>query len=90
MDIEQLMIEHGINPATHANTRNFLGSIAFTVNSFRSRNFLVGYDPLPENPCHGVVWQDAARASKLTRGTKMALLREAEWLVPIDNVPIAV
>jgi hypothetical protein len=88
VDIEQLMLAHGIDAATHASNRHFLGSIAFTVNSFRSRNFLVGYDPLQENPCHGGIWQDAARGSKLTRGTKMSPLREATWYVAIDGIPI--
>ena len=88
VDIEQLMIEDGLNPVHHLRGRNFLGSLVFNVNSFRSRNFFVGYDPLTENPYHGAVWQDAARESKLTRGTKKALLREAAWFVPIANVPI--
>jgi hypothetical protein len=90
VDLEQLMIEDGLDPVQHLTARKFLGSIVFTVSSFRSRNFFAGYDPLAENPYHGGVWQDAARGSKLTRGTKKALLREAAWLVPIANVPIAV
>jgi hypothetical protein len=88
VDIEQLMIEDKLDPVQQLKERNFLGSLVFEVNSFRSRNFFVGYDPLAENPYHGAVWQDAARNSKLTRGTKKALLREAAWLVPIASVLI--
>jgi hypothetical protein len=29
-----------------------------------------------------------ARSSKLTRGTNLALFREATWCVPIDGIPI--
>jgi hypothetical protein len=90
VDIEQLMIKHGVTPAAHVQDRKFLGSIAFAVRSFRSRQFLVGCDPFAENPCHGAVWQDAARDSKFTRRTRKALLREATWSVPIENIPIAI
>jgi hypothetical protein len=90
VDIEQLMLEQGISPAAHVQARKFLGSIAFEVHSFRSRNFLVGYDPLADNPSHGAVWQDAARNSRFTRGTRKALLQEAAWWVPIDGIPIAI
>jgi hypothetical protein len=89
VDLEQLITEDGLDPVEHLKARNFLGAIVFEVRSFRSRNFLVGYDPLANNPYHGGVWQDAGRGSKLTRGTKKALLREAAWLMPIANVPIA-
>jgi hypothetical protein len=90
VDVEQLMIERDITPTAHAQARKFVGSIAFEVRSFRSRNFFVGYDPLLDNPSHGAVWQDAARNSKFTRGTRKALLQEAAWSVPIDGIPIAI
>jgi hypothetical protein len=89
VDLERLMTDDGVDPVQHLNARNCLGAIVFEVRSFRCRNFFVGYDPLADNPYHGGVWQDGARGSKLTRGIKKALLREASWLVPIDNVPIA-
>jgi hypothetical protein len=90
VDIEQLMIEQGVTPEAHVQTGKFVGSIAFKVRSFRSRDFLVGYDPFPKNPCHGAVWQDATRNSKLTRGTRKALLQEAAWSIPIDGIPITI
>jgi hypothetical protein len=90
VDLEELMLAAGLDPAEQAATRNFAGSVALKVSSFRSRNFLVGYDPLPENPFHGGVWEDATRKSKMTRGTRKALLREASWLVQIDDIPITI
>jgi hypothetical protein len=88
VDLEQLMTEDGLDPVQYVKAQKFLGAIVFGVRSFRSRNFFVGYDPLADNPYHGGVWQDGALGSKLTQGVRMALLREAVWLVQINNVPI--
>jgi hypothetical protein len=88
VDLEHLMTEDGVDPVQYVKERKFLGAIVFGVRSFRSRNFFVGYDPRKGNPYHGGVWQDGARGSKLTRGVRMALLREAAWLVQIDDVPV--
>jgi hypothetical protein len=86
VDLEQLLLAEGVHPVAHVAKAH--GAIALTVASFRDRKFMVGSDPLADNPYHGNVWQDAKAGSKLTRGTQKALLREAVWLVAIDGVAI--
>jgi len=56
----------------------FTGAIAIAVSNFRTRNFLVGYDPYDGNPYHGAVWGDESRNSRFTRGTKKVPLFEKE------------
>ena len=88
VDLESLILADGIDPKRHVTTPKFMASIVLAVGSFRSRSFLVGYDPLDDNRNHGGVWQDAPRSSKLTRGVKKALLREPTWLVPVPGIPV--
>lgn len=89
VDLEALMLTDGVDPAQPVGTAHSVGAIVLAVSAFRSRHFLVGYDPLPENPYHGAVWENAARSAKLTRGTKRALLKEAAWLVALPGVAIS-
>jgi hypothetical protein len=88
VDLEPFILANGVDPKHHVTTPKFMASIALAVRSFRSRNFLVGYDPVKDNPYHGGVWQDAHRGSKLTRGVKKALLRESAWLVAVPGIPV--
>jgi hypothetical protein len=87
IDVESFMLSDGVDPREHCTTPRFVGSLAFQVASFRSRNCQVGYDPLPENPYHGNVW-DTAGKHKFSRSIQRALLKEATWLVPLPNVAI--
>jgi hypothetical protein len=41
-----------------------------------------------DNPYHGAVWQDETRGSRFTKGTRKALMKEAEWFVPLEGVKI--
>ncbi len=88
VDLEPFILAAGVDPRRHVTTPRFMASIVLAVGSFRSRNFYVGYDPLDDNPYHGGVWQDAQRNSKLTKGVRKALLREAQWLVPVPGIPV--
>jgi len=87
VDIEPFMIADGIDARRHVATPQFVGSIALRVSSLRSRQLLVGYDPLPENSYHGGVWGKSDKR-KLSRGTQRALLKEATWFVVIDGVAL--
>lgn len=73
IDIESFIVEDGLDPLAFVSTPQFTGAIAFTVNAFRSRSFLVGYDPRAENPYHGAVWEAENSGSRFTRGTKKSL-----------------
>ncbi|MCI0655351.1 MAG: hypothetical protein L0Y39_12905 [Methylococcaceae bacterium] len=79
VDIENFIAEDGLDTKAFVSTPQFTGSISFTVNTFRSRKFFVGYHPCDDNPYHGAVWKDQSRGSRFTRGTKKSLLKEAEW-----------
>jgi len=93
IDIETKMLSDEINPVNCMSEKTcshgkkcYLGVISFTTSSFRDLDFLVGYDPLPTNPFHGGVWQNGA--NKMTKGKRKRILRNANWLIEIDNVSI--
>lgn len=88
VDIEHFILNAGLDPKKFVTTPKFTGAISFSVDSFRSRSFLVGTDPSKDNPYHGAVWQNETQGAKFTRGKKKELLKEAEWLVPLDDVDI--
>jgi hypothetical protein len=82
VDLEGSIIEAGLNAASFVTTPRFTGSVWFTAGHLRSESFLVGYDPLPDNPHHGEVW------GSFTRGRRNGLLASAQWFVPIDGVSL--
>ena len=88
IDIEHFIVADGLDAQAYVSTPQFTGAIAIEVSKFRTRNFLVGYDPSDDNPYHGAVWADECRGSSFTRGTKKAFLKESEWFVTIDGVEI--
>jgi hypothetical protein len=48
----------------------------------RAENFMVGYDPIAENPHHGEVW------GQFSKGRKRKLISMSCWFVPIDGVAL--
>lgn len=84
VDIESSIVEAGIDPTTFVTTPQYIGSVWFHAGYLRSEGFLVGYDPLPENPHHGEVW------GNFTKGLRKKLLKVAQWFVEIDNVDLHV
>lgn len=88
VDIERFIIDDGLDAQTYVSSPQFTGAIAIAVSNFRTRNFLVGYDPSNSNPYHGSVWGDEGRNSRFTRGTKKDFLKESEWFVPMAGVKI--
>lgn len=88
VDVEMLMLADGLDPTRHVAQAQFVGAIVLEIASFRSRCFLVGYDPLSHNDYHGAVWENAAKGARMTRGAKRALLKEAAWIVPLPGVAI--
>jgi hypothetical protein len=88
VDLEQLLIADGVDARAHVTKRGELGAICFRVTAFRDRGFLVGFDPQPDNPYHGSVWEQAEKQARLTKGTRKALLREASWFIEIAGTSI--
>lgn len=86
VDLEALIVAAGVNPKVHVTTPRWVGSIRFTADGLRAEGFMVGYDPLeedpphPANPFHGEVWGDFSRA----RQRRMSEI--AEWYVSIPEV----
>lgn len=82
IDIETLMAEHGVDPAQLVDGSIYAGAVRFVVGALRERGLKVGYDPLPDNVCHGEVW------GRFSQGDRNHLRRIAEWVVPIDGVDL--
>lgn len=83
VDLQRLIEEAGLDPRIFVTTPRWMGSVRFNVGSLRKEDFLVGYDPLPDNPYHGEVWDDFSKV-------KQRRLRElATWFVPIAGVDIS-
>ena len=72
VDLEALIIADRGDPRAHVTTPQQPGSVVLVVEDFRSRDFLVGYDPTitPPNKYHGQVWEDTMRALALQKALK--------------------
>lgn len=64
VDLENSIIEAGLNPQAYVVSPPFLGAVRFTAGSLRAQEFSVGYDPMPDNPHHGEVWGNFTRSKK--------------------------
>lgn len=82
VDLEKSIVDAGLDVRGHVTTPQFMGSVRFTAGTLRSENFLVGYDPIPDNNHHGEVW------GNFSKSKQKRLLLIAEWFVPIDGVAI--
>ncbi len=56
VDLQQQIEEAGLDARTYVTTPRWVGSLRFEASALRDEGFLVGFDPLPENPHHGEVW----------------------------------
>jgi hypothetical protein len=76
VDLEKLIIEANQDP------RAWTGPVRVVAGSLRNEAFMVGFDPLPENPYHGEVW------GKFTKAQQGHLRELAEWFVEIPGVKL--
>ena len=82
VDLQQQIEEAGLNARIFVTTPRWVGSLRFKARELRGEGFLIGFDPLPENPYHGEVWGTFSKS-------KQNRLREiCQWFVPIDGVSI--
>lgn len=82
VDLQMQIEEAGLDARTYVTTPRWVGSLRFEAGALRSEGFMVGFDPLPENPHHGEVWGTFSKS-------KQRRLRElCQWFVPIDGVSI--
>jgi hypothetical protein len=89
VDLKSLCQLSGVDPAQHIHPNKVAkerwpGAIEIQVGFLRSLGFMVGFEPLDENPFHGGVW---GHFSKLN---KRRILQAARWLIPIEGVSIYV
>jgi len=90
VDLEALISEAGLDPKDYVATPPWLGSVRFEAASLRTEGFWIGYDPLPENPHHGEVWENSSSGQqKFTRGQRRRLQSIAVWYVPIEDVDLS-
>jgi hypothetical protein len=82
IDLEKLIIEAKQDPRAYVTTPRWTGSVRFQAGTLREEEFMVGFDPLPENPYHGEVW------GKFTRAQQRRLQELAVWFVAIPGVKL--
>ncbi|MCZ8158653.1 MAG: hypothetical protein O9256_02015 [Rhizobiaceae bacterium] len=89
VDLEALIVEAGLDPRTYVNNPKWVGSVRFTAGSLRAEGFMVGYDPLDEeppdqsaNPYHGEVW------GSFSKGKQRRLAEIAAWFVELPGVSL--
>ena len=87
VDIETLIIAANIQPKTYVINPQFTGAVSFTARQIRALSLSVGYDPLPNNPYHGGVW-NIANPKKFTSAQTSGLATAAQWYVPLPNVKL--
>ena len=82
VDLQKQIEESGQDAKAYVTTPRWTGSLLFETGSLRDEGFMVGFDPLPENPHHGEVWGTFSKP-------KQKRLREiCQWFVPIEGVAI--
>lgn len=82
VDLESFIIAQQLDPRAFVTTPVWMGSVCFRAGDLRADTLKVGYDPLPDNDCHGEVW-GATKRPQWRR-----LQRLAVWYVQIDGVEI--
>jgi hypothetical protein len=82
VDLEQSIVDAGVDARLHVTTPRWIGSIRFLAGDLRAIPYQVGYDPLPANPHHGEVWGD------FCRDNRRRLRKICEWYVPIESAQI--
>ncbi|CAN5227793.1 hypothetical protein BH10PLA2_BH10PLA2_38650 [soil metagenome] len=93
LDIAKLIEEKGANVATYVSSPVHVGAIQWTAGQVRGHTNIVGYDPLPENDCHGAAWPvpypTTSAQRKAAKRAAKSLIAEATWCVPIPGVDVA-
>lgn len=90
VDLERFIRESGQDPRIYVTTPRWYGSLQLNVGRVRDVNLLVGYDPVPENPYHGQIWNKDGKPTKgQQKQQERALRRISAWFVVIPSVEIA-
>jgi hypothetical protein len=91
VDLEALIVRAGLDPRTYVTNPRWIGSIRFTAGALRAQGFIVGFDPLeeeppsqPANPYHGEVW------GSFSKETQRRLAALATWYVALPGVALSI
>ena len=82
VDLENEIEKAGLDTRTYVTTPRWVGSVRFEAGALRGEGFMVGFDPLPENPYHGEVWGTFSKAKQKRLGEL------CQWFVSIDGVSL--
>jgi hypothetical protein len=82
VDLEHCISAKGLDPREFVTTPIWTGSVYFRVDKLRGAALQVGYDPIPDNDCHGEVW------GMTTRAQYKWLQEQAAWYVEIVGVQL--
>ncbi len=80
VDLECVAISEGVNLPDVILAEKFLGAISIECARLREEQARVGYDPEPNNVCHGQAW------GKFGNKMRKRLLKHISWFVQIDGV----
>jgi hypothetical protein len=73
VDLEQSIIESGLDPKAYVKRPHFLGSISIVVAEVRALDCKVGYEPEIDNVHHGAIW------GSMNDKKRKRLLKKSEW-----------
>ncbi len=82
VDLEKEIEKAGLDARAYVTTPRWVGSVRFEAGALRCEGFMVGFDPLPENPYHGEVW------GAFSKSEQKRLRELCQWFVSIDGVSI--
>ena len=82
VDLQKQIEDAGLDARTYVTTPRWTGSLRFEAGPLRAEGFMVGFDPLPDNPHHGEVWGAFSKAKQ------KRLSQICQWFVPIEGVAI--
>lgn len=89
VDLQQQIEEAGLDAKQYVTTPRWVGSVRFTAGALRDEGYMVGFDPVlnnpdyPDNPYHGQVW------GSFSKGKQRRLKKLCDWFVPIEGVSIS-
>jgi hypothetical protein len=87
VDLKRLIVAAEISPHEYVTTLRFTGSVVFSAGRIRAAGFMVGFDPLPDNPYHGEVWS-SPNGGRFSKAQQRELQNLASWYVKIPNVEL--
>lgn len=86
VDLQASIEAAGLNAREFVSSPKYIGSIRFQVRIARATNLQVSRDPLPDNPHHGLVWNQGGKS--FSKAQQKALKSNSEWLVELTGVSL--